>query len=261
MKALALDTSTDACTVALGVGDEVLVDHRVERQAHARLLLPMVEALLAEAGLSVRDLDGIAFGRGPGGFTGVRIAVAAAQGLALGADVGTVGVSTLGAIAQGCLAELGDRRVRVVVDARMGELYVGEYLAAEGPAGERPVGGASGTGGPAGPVMALVGTEAVVPPEAAGIDEAPLDATFAGSGIERYPEAFARVPPARLRPGRLPHARDVLALARARIEAGSLDDPANAVPVYLRDRVALTEAERGVGPARAAATGTPPERP
>ena len=258
MKALAFDTSTDACTVALGVGDEVLVDHRVERQAHARLLLPTVEALLAEAGLSVRDLDAIAFGRGPGGFTGVRIAVAAAQGLALAADVGTVGVSTLGTIAQGCLTELGDRRVRVVVDARMGELYVGEYLARERPAEERPVVG--GERREVRPVMSLDGVEAVVAPPAAGIDAAPADATFAGSGIGRFPEAFARVPPARLRPDRLPHACDVLALARARIEAGSLDDPADAVPVYLRDRVAFTEAERGVGSGRAsgaagAATG------
>ena len=234
MRALAFDTSTDACSVALAVDGETVEDHRVERQAHARLLLPMVEALLARAGLAPASLDAIVHGRGPGSFTGVRIAAAAAQGLAFAADVGTVGVSTLATIAQGGLRENGDRHTLVTIDARMGELYVGEYRAGAGDA-----------------VVSLVGEEAVVGPEAAGIDAVAAGAVFAGSGIERFPDAFARVASDRLRPGRLPHARDLLALAAARIGAGALDDAADAVPVYLRDRVALTEAERGVEVGRA----------
>ena len=232
MRALAFDTSTDACSVALAVDGETLEDHRVERQAHARLLLPMIEGLLAEAGLAAASLDAVAFGRGPGSFTGVRIAAAAAQGLAFAADVGVVGVSTLAAVAQGCLAERGDRHSLVVVDARMGELYVGEYRAA----------------GPDAALVELVGEEAVTGPDAAGIDAvAATGAAFAGSGIERFPGAFARVAPDRLRPESLPRASDLLALAAPRIRSGALDDAAGAIPVYLRDRVALTEAERGTG--------------
>ena len=251
MRALAFDTSTDACTVALAVDGATLEDHRVERQAHARLLLPMIGGLLDEAGIGLGDLDGIVFGRGPGGFTGVRIATAAAQGLALASDLGVVGVSTLGAIAQGCLREHGDRRVRVVVDARMGELYVGEYLVGADAGRTGAVDGGEAEGGGAGggasvPIVVPVGIEAVVAPGDAGIDAAPADAAFAGSGIERFPEAFAGIEPGRLRPGRLPRATDLLALAAARLAAGELDDPADAIPVYLRDRVALTEAERGV---------------
>ena len=230
MRALAFDTSTDACSVAVRVDGEVLEDHRVERQAHARLLLPMIEALLARAGIGVGDLDAIAFGRGPGGFTGVRIATAAAQGLAFAADVGVVGVSTLAAIGQGCLRVHGDRDVLVVVDARMEELYVGRYRAVDGG------------------VMALDGVEAVAVPEAVGIDEIPAGVAFAGSGIERFPDAFAaaRERGATLRTDALPRARDLLALAAGRIGRGELDDAADAIPTYLRDRVASTEAERAV---------------
>ena len=108
MKILAFDTSTDACSIALGVGGECLVDHAVVPREHAQRLLPTIRRLLAEAQLSPGQLDALVYGRGPGSFTGVRIAVSAAQGFAWGADIGTLGISTLASIAQGCLREHGD---------------------------------------------------------------------------------------------------------------------------------------------------------
>ncbi len=227
MRVIAFDTSTDACSVALAIDGGVHEDHRVERQAHARLLLPMIDGLLSNAGLTPRDLDAVVYGRGPGSFTGVRIAAAAAQGLAFAADAGTVGVSTLAAIAQGCLRERGERRVCTVVDARMGELYVGGFEAAEG-------------------TMRPFDAERVTPPEAAGIDALGPSCAYAGSGIARFPDAFdaVRRAGARLWPEALPRATDLLALAAPALASGELGDAADAVPVYLRDRVARTEAER-----------------
>ena len=101
---LALDTSTDACSVALRVDDQLFIDHRVVAQQHGSLVLPMVDALMSQAGLQASQLDALIYGRGPGSFTGVRIGVACAQGIALGADIGVVGVSTLQSIAQGVKA-------------------------------------------------------------------------------------------------------------------------------------------------------------
>lgn len=227
MKALAFDTSTDACSVALLCDGRVVEDHRVERQAHARLLLAMIDGLLSDAGLGPEDLDAVVHGRGPGSFTGVRIAAAAAQGLAFAAGAGTLGISTLAAIAQGCLREHGDAHVCSVVDARMGELYVGRFRAVDG-------------------TMRPLETERVVPPDAAGIEALGASCAFAGSGIARFPSSFetVRMAGAPLRPDALPHATDLLALAAPILAIGALGDAGDAVPAYLRDRVARTEAER-----------------
>ena len=127
MKLLAFDTSTDACSVALLINDEIRLDHRIAAQQQSRLLLPMVDAIMADAGLRPSDLDGLVYGRGPGSFTGVRIAVAAAQGIAFGADIGVYGVSTLHCIAQGCHREFADRVIHVAIDARMSEVYYASY--------------------------------------------------------------------------------------------------------------------------------------
>jgi tRNA threonylcarbamoyladenosine biosynthesis protein TsaB len=122
-KILALDTSTDACSVALWQDGEVVEDFRVVPRKHIQLLLPMTDALLSEAGLSVRDLDAVAFGRGPGSFTGIRIATGIAQGLAFAADIPVLPISTLAAMAleQGRLLE--SERVIAALDARMDEIY------------------------------------------------------------------------------------------------------------------------------------------
>lgn len=125
---LALETSTHACSVALQVADSLYSEHVVEPQVHTKIILPMVDSVLLQAGIELADLDYLAFGQGPGSFTGLRIAASVVQGLAFGADKPVVGISSLAALAQLGFAETGARHLVAQVDARMGELYWGEYV-------------------------------------------------------------------------------------------------------------------------------------
>lgn len=150
MKILALETATEAFSVAVLADGRLFSHHEVAPRRHAELLLPTIDRLLADAGISLQDVDAIGFGRGPGAFTGVRIAVAAAQGLAFGADKPVIGVSTLAALAQGALDQ-GHAQVLAAIDARMGEVYAGCFTADDaglavaagdewlGPAGDFPM--------------------------------------------------------------------------------------------------------------------------
>lgn len=125
---LAIDSSTEACSVALFDHGEVLTRYQLAPREHSRLLLPMVEELLAEASLSLTQLDALAYGRGPGGFTGLRICVATAQGLAYGADLGLAPVSSLQAMAQELISrQVSATCVLSAIDARMGEVYWGIF--------------------------------------------------------------------------------------------------------------------------------------
>jgi tRNA threonylcarbamoyladenosine biosynthesis protein TsaB len=222
MKILALDTATEACSVALGVGDRTLERYVELERGHAEQILPMVDAVLAEAGLALEQLDALAFGRGPGGFTGVRLAASVAQGLAFGADLGVVPVSDLAAIAQRASQHEPDaRQVLVVNDARMREVYWARYRLDGEPR--------------------LVGEEGVN----AALDVVlPAADSFkwvaAGRGLAAWPDLAerCRLAGATLHPELLPRAVDILALARPRVAAGQLLDPSDALPVYVRDRVA-----------------------
>ncbi len=225
MKILALDTATEACSVSLGIGDRV-IDRYVElERGHAERLLPMVDEVLAEGGLTLRSLDAIAFGRGPGGFTGVRLAASVAQGLAFGADLGVVPISNLAAVAQRAtqLAP-GVAQVLVVNDARMREVYWALF---------RADGGISAEAEHVGPAAT------VVLPEVA-VDAVSAIWVTAGRGLKVYPDLAARCAArgARVFPELLPRATEILALARPAVAAGRLLDPADALPVYVRDRVA-----------------------
>lgn len=126
-KILALDTSTDACSVALYLDGEVQEDFRIIPRQHTKQLLPMVSDMLDQAGLKVRDLDAIAFGRGPGSFAGIRIATGVAQGLAFAAELPVIPVSTLAAIALVAADKYQVERVVSTLDARMNELYSAAY--------------------------------------------------------------------------------------------------------------------------------------
>lgn len=222
MKLLAIDTATEACSAALYDDGAVVERYQLAPREHAVLILPMVDALLAEAGLALSGLDALAFGRGPGSFTGVRIAAAVIQGLAYGADLPVVPVSSLAALAAGTARERQESRVLAAFDARIGEVYWGAYQAdAQG-------------------CMTLVGAEHVGPPQdVAGV---PDGVWFgAGSGWGAYTDLLTRRLGARVTgydAHCYPHAADVARLALAGLAAGHAVAAERALPVYLRDNVA-----------------------
>ena len=222
MKILALDTATEACSVALGIDERLLERHVELDRGHAERLLPMVDELLAESGVTLASLDAIAFGRGPGAFTGVRMAASVAQGLAFGAGIGVIPVSDLAAVAQQA-AELQPQasRVLVVNDARMREVYWAQF-------------GVDA-------LVALQGAEHVGAAASVPLpDGATLAWVAAGRGLAAYPELAerCRAQGASLHAHLLPRAREILKLARPAAAAGQALPPELALPVYVRDRVA-----------------------
>ncbi|MEG5266705.1 tRNA (adenosine(37)-N6)-threonylcarbamoyltransferase complex dimerization subunit type 1 TsaB [Pseudomonas sp. JDS28PS106] len=219
---LALDTATEACSVALLHDGKVLSHYEVIPRLHAQRLLPMIKTLMAEAGIGMSALDAIAFGRGPGAFTGVRIAIGVVQGLAFALDRPVLPVSNLAALAQRAWREQGARQVASAIDARMDEVYWGCYQEV---AGE----------------MRLIGQEAVMPPEQASL---PVDAQgeWFGSGTGW---GYAERIPARVSESDaslLPHAQDLLTLAGFAWQRGEAVAADDAQPVYLRDKVATPKA-------------------
>lgn len=225
MKLLAIDTSSAQCSAALLLDGELTFRAVMTARDHARLLLPMVDTLLAEAGVTLASLDGLAFGRGPGSFTGLRIAAAVTQGLAAGAGLPVLPVSSLRALAAQAKslvpeaeATLPAGNLLACMDARMGEVYWGLFDAALQPASEEHVG----------PLAAL---------QSAGIAQV---AAAAGMGLGAWPEIAAalHLPPGRVLATAEPHARDVAHLAAADLAVGARWlDAALAQPVYLRDQV------------------------
>lgn len=220
MRILALDTATEACSVSLGIGDRS-IDRYVElERGHAEQLLPMVDSVLAEGGITLSSLDAIAFGRGPGGFTGVRLAASVAQGLAFGAQVGVVPISDLAAVAQR-VVQLNPavRRVLVANDARMREVYWAAFEV-------------DGVLNP-GVEQVSPASEVILPAS----QSAPWAA--AGRGLKAWPDLAERclAAGAALHIDLLPRASEVLALARPAVAARQILDPADALPVYVRDRV------------------------
>ena len=229
MKILALDTSTEACSAELLADGRVLARAEEAPRGHAELILPMVEGLLAEAGLTLRGLDALAFGRGPGSFTGVRLAASVVQGLAYGAGLGVVPVSTLRAVALQAFAHpegAAADHVLVCNDARMQETYWCAYRR-----------GADG-------LPEALRDEAVGPP--AGVARPTVAGVArwigAGRGFRAYPSLGASLPsgvsPSAALVDLLPQATAILELARPEVAAGRLRPAAEALPVYLRDDVA-----------------------
>ncbi len=223
---VALDTSTEACSVALLCNGESLDRYVVEPRIHAKALLPMLDELLAEAGLTARQIDAVAFGRGPGAFTGVRIATAAAQAIALGGDLPVAPVSTLACIAHRSFREHGNNKVAAAIDARMGEVYWGTYQVA-------------GAG-----VVEIVAEERVCAPSAVPV----LDASWsaAGTGWQTYQSELLQLTGVTLTDDvdPFPHAVDILQIGITQLQRGEGVAPEHALPVYLRDNVALTVKQR-----------------
>ena len=227
MRILAVETATDACSCALECSGTIVARHAVEPRRHTELLLPMIEAVLAQAGIGLHALDAIAFGRGPGSFTGLRIACAVAQGLGFGADRPLVPVSTLRTIATGLHRTRGASRVLAALDARMGEVYWGGFEWD-------------------GATMAPAFEESVGPPEAVHVPDG--DGWIgAGPGWPAYRAVLAARLGDRLGTAhgdRLPEAIDMLGPARTAFEAGLAVAPEDAAPVYLRSDVARAAPRR-----------------
>jgi tRNA threonylcarbamoyladenosine biosynthesis protein TsaB len=228
MKLLAIETATEACSVALWMDGDVRERFELAPRRHTELVLPWAQALLAEAGLAKSELDAIACGRGPGAFTGVRLAVALTQGLGYALDRPVLGISTLAALALAAGRTAGDA-ILAAIDARMGEVYLGEYEYA----GESEV--------------RALSPEALADPRAVSVSET---RAWCGAGTgfdaesgalrERLGASLQRVDAAAL-----PHAAAIARLAAVAFARGEAVAPERLEPAYLRDKVALTLAQQG----------------
>jgi tRNA threonylcarbamoyladenosine biosynthesis protein TsaB len=233
MRLLALDTATEACSVALLTDRDVISATQEIGRGHAQEILAMVDRILAEGGVTLASLSAIAAGVGPGSFTGVRVGVAVVQGLAFGAGLPVVAITSLEALAAAAIGR-GAQRVLACLDARMGEVYWGCFAAAREPT----------------LLTALTQPAVGAPARVRWPDEStasgPSEVRGVGRGFSAYPE-LASLSGVRLEPedGRaLPQARDMVRLGAARLAAGEGIDPALLEPVYVRNKVASTEAER-----------------
>lgn len=225
MKVLALDTSTEACSAALYDGGynqgEVLSRFEIAPRQHTKLILPMIDSLLAEAGWSLRDIELLGYGCGPGAFTGVRLGVSVAQGIAFGAEIPVAGVSSLAALAQAAYSENGQARCLAAIDARMAEVYWARY--------EVNMAG----------YMMLQGDESVLPPAQV---ELPDEGQWSciGSGFDQYRQELMINTDQRqltMIPDRFPEARYVASLAAYYAEQGQAVAADQALPVYIRNNV------------------------
>ncbi|MCY7296817.1 tRNA (adenosine(37)-N6)-threonylcarbamoyltransferase complex dimerization subunit type 1 TsaB [Alteromonas sp. a30] len=227
MNILAIETATEACSAALVTKDETLKEYQVAPQKHSQLILPMVDNLLSQAKLDVAQLHYLAFGRGPGSFTGVRIATGVVQGLAMSASLPVVAVSTLATMAQQAFATHDTHYVASAIDARMGEVYFALYTK-----------DASG-------VAQLVNEEAVLSPEKACalleafVKDKQTSFVSVGTGWESYPQLLSgeTAPFQQSSVVQLPDAEYMLPIAKTLAEKGEVLAIDEIQPVYVRDEV------------------------
>lgn len=225
MKILALETSTEYCSVALWQDGEVVEHCELVGQKHSELLIAMIDTLLQDSGFRMQDMDGIAYGSGPGSFTGVRIACGATQGLALGGDLKVAGICTLLALAEAA----GKPSVIAALDARMGEIYCAAYQRS----------------GENGDWMAVYEPCLCKPEDAPSVQG--NDWFGAGSGFAAHAEALQQRYAGQLsgvNGTAVPQAAAIAVLGAAQFARGGGADAAEAQPLYLRDKVALKTAER-----------------
>lgn len=216
MRLLAIDGATEQASVALWVDGALMYRERLAPGGHGDWLLATVRAMLAQAECPLTTLDALAFGRGPGSFTGLRVVAAMVQGLAFGADLGVIPVSDLAILAQ-AEAEHADGAIVSALDARMGEVYWTAFQAEQGA------------------IRSLMG-ESVSLPDAVRVPAIAHGWRGTGNAWTAYPD---RLPAGVLQPGTatLPSARSLLVLGLAELQAGRVLPPEAAVPVYVRDRV------------------------
>jgi tRNA threonylcarbamoyladenosine biosynthesis protein TsaB len=219
---LAIETSTELASAALMQGERIYSRESSGVQTHSQTILPMVQSLLADAGISLAQCDAIAFGAGPGSFTGVRTACGIVQGLAYGAALPVISIVTLQAMAEACREKTGATDVLAILDARMGEVYWAQYRYADGwQTIIEPT---------------LSAPSAVLPSGSV---------TACGNGLSVYAAAFANQDyAAGAHPAVAPHAAQVARLARVALAQGNMTSARDAQPLYLRNKVALTTEER-----------------
>lgn len=226
MPLLALDTSSDACSAAVLTNEACWTEFKLTPRTHTQLILPMVESVLKQANLELTHMDAIAFGRGPGAFTGVRIATGVAQGLALAANKWVLPVSTLAALAQQAYQQLQAQKILVALDARMGEVYWGVFQVVAGQ-------------------IQLQSEEQVLTPNAIDL---PKDSGWlaVGSGWSAYPELAERASDlvTAIYADWLPSAEFIAQLAWQDYQAGRAIPAEQAQPIYLRNKIAQTTQER-----------------
>lgn len=216
---LAIDTATEACSVAVATANVEYCAFEICPQQHSQKILPMVQAQLSKAGIGLDDVDVIGFGHGPGSFTGVRIAIATVQGLALGLERPVVGVSTLAALAEEALANVDSGEALVAIDARMSEVYLGHF--------EKNQNG----------IIALK-EEQVTAPE--NVDDTWLNArtVIAGTGWAAYPHLASLAEQFGLEAKvTLPNAQFMLPIVKRKLSDGLAQSIEDVKPVYLRDTV------------------------
>ena len=217
MNILTIDTATEACSVALQFNQTLYTRYEVCPQQHSQKILPMVDAVMKEAGAALSALDGLGFGRGPGSFTGVRIATGIIQGLALGSQLPVAGVSTLAAMAQQEINTRDVKDVAVAIDARMGEVYFGHYQNQQG-------------------IATLVGQEQVASPETVTEQIDVTSMAVAGTGWQAYPVLTALLNDQSVNVS-YPYARFMLPLAEQTLSTGQGMAVDAITPEYLRNTV------------------------
>jgi tRNA threonylcarbamoyladenosine biosynthesis protein TsaB len=217
MKVLAIDTATERCSVALRVDGSCIERAVATARGHAELVLPMVDEVLREGAVMLNELDGIAYGRGPGAFTGVRVTVGVVQGLAYGARLLTVGISNLAAVAQQVAQP--NATILVCMDARMAEVYWGVFTV-------------DGNGN----VNAQT-DEHVSAPQDVNADGITV---LAGTGFRAYSDLSIRFR-GKTYDDLLPRAREIAALGEIELLAGRGKHAAHAQPTYIRDRVTFVK--------------------
>ncbi len=220
MKILAVDTSSNACSVALQVSGEITERHVIEPRAHTRVLLPMISELLSERDISIRDLNAIVLGNGPGSFIGMRIGASVVQGLCFAAEVPVAPVSSLAAIAVEAFADYPHDTVAVAQDARMNEIYLAWFRK-----------GANG-------LPELIDSESIESVGELSAVNAPYAA--AGGAWEHYPDLFRanRQQISAQLPISVPRAKHLLPPGLLMVETDQAIAPEFLAPAYLRTKVA-----------------------
>ncbi|GGI86450.1 tRNA (adenosine(37)-N6)-threonylcarbamoyltransferase complex dimerization subunit type 1 TsaB [Shewanella gelidii] len=214
---LALDTCTEMCSVAICHHGQVFSQIQDAPREHSQRLLPMVQDVLEQASLKLSDIDVIAYGRGPGSFTGIRICTSMTQGLALGQELPVIGISTLAAMAQAAIASIQAQQVIAAIDARMGEIYVAQFVNDKG-------------------IAKLVGQEQVCAPDhfCCALDKS-LPIHICGTGFDAYPELIGNQ--VLVEAAKYPNAANMLPLAAQGIAANQTTTVDELAPIYLRDTV------------------------